>query len=562
MLRRLTIEDYGLIPRAEVDFAAGSTMFTGETGSGKTMVLGALAFVLGERASPDAVRRGRARAMVTLLFDVDAAMRERLSGDGFDLDPDEDATISRELSAESGKSTIRLNGRPSTAGYIRELASQIVDMAGQHEAQRLLSPAYHVELLDRFAGEDALYAKKSVASLHRRCGEMADALREFDRDERRVQEQLAFARYAVDEIRTARPEAGEDDRLLQRRSVLENAEHIAVALRGAHEALAGENASATDALGQAAGFLQHIGRMGQSFEEMSRAAQALQGDVHELAVRASRELEGIESDPGELDAVHARLETLDTLKRKYGPTLADVERSVQEFESTIEAFENKDERKATLEAEFKQAHLQLEQAAEHLSSLRHAAAERLCKAVERQFKDVALSSARFGVRFEPLSAIAPSGSEGVHFTFAANKGEAERPLARVASGGELSRVLLALSVVLAASRGGTALVFDEIDAGVGGAAATAVGARLGRLAQHAQIVCVTHLAQIASWADTHYVLEKLENRNATTIVVRAIPQTEERTTELARMLSGEAHDVALQHARTLLAQTKERRLAV
>jgi DNA repair protein RecN (Recombination protein N) len=270
----------------------------------------------------------------------------------------------------------------------------------------------------------------------------------------------------------------------------------------------------------------------------------------------------MEFDSAELESINARLDALDTLKRKYGGTLEAVLQAAEEFRATIDAFQNKDERRAQLERDLQAATAALEEAAEHLSSLRRGAADRLDKAIDKELKDLALPSGRFGVHFEPLADVGPDGGEHVEFVFAANKGEAQRPLARVASGGELSRVLLALIVVLAGARGRTALVFDEIDAGIGGATATAVGARLGRLARSAQVICVTHLAQIASWADAHYVLEKSESKNATTIALREIESKDDRTAELARMLSGEAHEVALQHARTLLEQTQERRLAV
>jgi DNA repair protein RecN (Recombination protein N) len=558
MLRRLTIEDYGLIPKAEIRFADGATIFTGETGSGKTMVLGAIAFVLGERASADVVRRGRTRAIVTVEFEADAALRQRLAENGFELDPDEDATISREFS-QAGKSALRLNGRPTTAGFIRDLAPDIVDIVGQHEAQRLLSPAFHVELLDRFAGSEAIKARANVGELFERRTSISERLGSLDRDERRAQEQYAFATFALNEIESAAPEEGEDEKLTLRRRVLDNAEKIAGALRTAHDALAGEEASAADALGAATSALDHVSDIGGDFAAMAQSAAALQSEVNDLAVRVSRELDTMEFDPGELEAINARLDVLDTLKRKYGGTLEAVIAAAAEFRSTAELFGNKDERKAQLERELADATSMLEEAAEHLSSLRHGAAERLRKAIQEELKDLALPSARFGVQFEPLKDIGPNGGEDVEFVFAANKGEAERPLARVASGGELSRVLLALVVVLAGARGRTALVFDEIDAGIGGATATAVGVRLGRLAHEAQVLCVTHLAQIASWADAHYVLEKRETKSATSIELRELDGESERTAELARMLSGEAHDVALQHARTLLEQTRERR---
>jgi DNA repair protein RecN (Recombination protein N) len=407
-----------------------------------------------------------------------------------------------------------------------------------------------------------LAARARVAELHASRAQIAQTLASLDRDERRAQEQYAFATYGLQEIEAAAPQTGEDERLTQRRRVLDNAEKIAGALRAAHDALAGEEASAADALGAASSALSHIGDIGADFQQIAQSSSALQSEVGELAVRIARALDEMEFDPAELESINARLDSLDTLKRKYGGTLEAVLQSAQEFRSTIDLFSNKDERRAQLARDFETATAQLEEAAEHLSRLRRGAADRLSKALEHELKDLALPSSRFGVQFEPLPEIGPDGGEHVEFVFAANKGEAQRPLARVASGGELSRVLLALIVVLAAARGRTALVFDEIDAGIGGATATAVGTRLGRLAKDAQVICVTHLAQIASWADAHYVLEKSESKTATSIAIREIESDAERTAELARMLSGEAHDVALQHARTLLAQTQERRLAV
>jgi DNA repair protein RecN (Recombination protein N) len=561
VLRRLSIADYELIAAAEIDFASGATMFTGETGSGKTMVLGAIAFVLGERAGADVVRRGAAKAAVTLEFDTDDALREKLCADGFEFDPDEEATISRDLS-EGGKSQLRLNGRPTTAGYVRDLAAELVDIVGQYEAQRLLAPAYHLELLDRFGGDALFRVRERVASLHGRVGKLASDLRDLNEGERRAQERHAFTKYALEEIESAAPVAGEDDRLNERRRFLDNVEKIALALRGAHDALAGEDASASSALGAASTSLQQLRDLGEGLAEMAQSASALQSEVNELAVRISRQLDATEFQPAELETINARLEALDTLKRKYGGSIKAVLDSAEGFRNDVDLFSNVGSRKAQLERDLQSAQSELKKVASELTNLRTGAADRLRKAVEKELQELALPSARFGVRFEAVDEIAATGAERAEFLFAANKGEEERPLARVASGGELSRVLLALIVVLAGKRGKTALVFDEIDLGIGGATATAVGVRLGRLAREAQVMCVTHLAQIAAWADEHYVLEKTESRAATTISVRKVDKDADRTSELARMLSGGTHDAALKHARTLLRQTTERRSAI
>jgi DNA repair protein RecN (Recombination protein N) len=561
VLRRLSITDYELIASAEIDFARGATMFTGETGSGKTMVLGSIAFVLGERAGADVVRRGCAKAAVTLEFEAEKKLRDKLCADGFEFDPDEDATISRELT-EGGKSSLRINGRPTTAGYVRDIASDLVDIVGQHEAQRLLAPSFHLELLDRFGGENLLDARRRVEELYEQKNQLAASLRELTEGERRAQERYAFAKFALDEIEAAAPAPGEDERLNERRRFLDNVEKIALALRGAHDALAGEENSASGALGAASASLQQLRDLGASLAEMAESAGALQSEVNDLAVRIARELDATEFQPAELEAINARLEILDTLKRKYGGSLEAVLSSADEFRRDIDLFANADQRRSHLERDLAAAEAELRKAAVALTKLRAAAADRLRKAVEKELQDLALPSGRFGVKFETLPEIAALGAERAEFLFAANKGEEERPLARVASGGELSRVLLALIVVLAGKRGKTALVFDEIDLGIGGATATAVGVRLGRLARDAQVMCVTHLAQIAAWADEHYVLEKTETRSATTISVRPIEKDADRAGELARMLSGETHDAALKHARTLLRQTTERRAAI
>lgn len=540
MLVRLEIENYGLIARAALEFSPGATIFTGETGSGKTMILGALGFVLGERASADAVRRGTARATVTLTFEASAALNARLIADGYELDPDEDATVVREMS-DNGKSSVRVNGRPATAGYVRDIGEEIAEIVGQHDAQRLLLPAYHVELLDRFGGTPAIAARDAVTASRELVDTLGQELRGLRTDERRAQERYDDARFAAEEIEGAAPQPGEDERLTERRRYLDNVERIAAALRSAHEALGGEDASATGALGVAATALHGIADISADLRGMAEGAAALQSETSDLATQIARELDATEFDAGELEAINTRLDVIDRLRRKYGGTIDAVLAAAIEARRIVETFEGRDERAGELAAQLLEAENALAAEEVRLRAIREAAATRLRTAVQKELGALALGSARFDVSFEPIE-----------FVFAANAGEPLRPLARVASGGELSRVLLALVVCLAGARDRTALIFDEIDAGISGATATAVGARIGRLASEGQVMCVTHLAQLATWSDRHYVLEKHEKDGATTISVREIAGEEARAAELARMLSGESHDVALEHARMLL----------
>ena len=552
MLRRLLIESYGLIERADVEFAGGATMFTGETGSGKTMLLGALDFALGGRAGADVVRRGARRAVVTLEFDADETLLARLAGDGFELDPGEGASVSREMS-DAGRSSVRVNGRPSTAGYVRELRDAVVEIVGQHEAQRLLAASYHLELLDRFAGDAAMRARGAVARAYELARSSADALSRLTADERRGRELYDDALFTAREIDEARLEPGEEERLNERRAFLDNVERIASALHAARNALAADDGGATGALGAAGAALAGVARFDERLRDMSARASAVQADAVDLAADVAGALDAAEYDPDELEAINARLELVERLKRKHGGTLDGVLDAALRARELVDEYENRDRRVAELTAAAQAAARELNGAASALSALRAKAATALAKRIAAEFGDLALASARFEVATEPLERIGPAGAERVEFLFAANAGEPVRPLGRVASGGELSRVLLALIVGLAGARDArSALVFDEIDAGIGGATATAVGARLGELARRGQVVCVTHLAQLATWAQRHYVLDKVERKRETTIVVREISGAKDREAEIARMLSGESHDAAMRHARALL----------
>ena len=552
MLRRLSIENYGLIPHAEIAFADGATMFTGETGSGKTMLLGALGLALGDRASSDAVRRGAARASITLTFDAGDDLRARFAADGFAVDDGEESTIVREVS-DAGKSAVRVNGRLSTAGYLREIAASLADVVGQHEAQRLLAAVYHAELLDRFGGDAAASAHARVSTTHAQLQSVLHRLDALEGDDRRARARCDEARFAAGEIESARIEPGEDERLLRRRRLLENVERVAGALREAHAALA-DDAGAASTLGTASVMLHGVADVSDDLRELGERAALIQGEINELAGDAARRLEDTEYDPGELDVINARAEALDRLKRKYGGTLDAVMAHALAARTIVGDFEGRDETLVQLRVQRDGARKTLVAAAAALTAIRKKAAAALVKRVGAELGDLALGSATFDVRFETLSEIGADGAERAEFAFAANAGEPLRPLARVASGGELSRVLLALAVALAERRERSALVFDEIDAGIGGATATAVGTRLGRLAQTAQTLCVTHLAQIAGWADRHYVLEKSEEKGATIISIREIVAAPEREAELARMLSGKTHEAALEHARVLLAE--------
>ena len=386
---------------------------------------------------------------------------------------------------ETGRSSLRVNGRASTASYVREMRDAIAEIVGQHEAQRLLSPAYHLELLDRFAGDSALRLRDTVSAAYARAEESSQTLATLTLDERRARERYEDAGFMVREIEEARLEPGEIERLTERRAYLDNIERIASALHLAHEALAADDRGATGSLGAASVALGGIGKFDTSLRELAERASALQAEAVDFAGDLSRALDGAEYDPAELEAINARLDHIERLKRKYGRSVDEIFAAGARAREIVDEYEGRDRLIARLEAEAAEATRDLGAAASSLSAARSRAAADLRKRVVAEFGEIALGSGRFDVAIEPLERIGPHGAERAEFLFGANAGEPARPLARVASGGELSRVLLALVVVLAGARDArTALVFDEIDAGIGGATATAVGARIGELARY------------------------------------------------------------------------------
>jgi DNA repair protein RecN (Recombination protein N) len=549
MLHALHIENLAIIDRLEVAFEAGFNALTGETGAGKSILIDALNLALGERADTSLIRAGAARLRVNAIFELpdDPDLHAHLAELG--VEPEDGLLyLSREVQA-SGRSIARINGQPAPTSALKAIGDRLIDLHGQHEHQSLLKPSSHLEFLDRWLGEPALRLREQVRHTVNALRQTERDLQELTAREREREQMLDLYRFQVDEIRQANLQAGEDEQLETEARRLMHAEKLIALAGNAYDALLGEQ-GAYDQTATAARCLTEIARIDPSVAPWGELLEGALAQLEEVARNLRAYAESIEYDPTRLEEVIERQELLKRLKRKYGDTIEAVLQYADEAAAKLHALETQTERRAELEAE--QARLQAEAhtLCEQLSALRREGAQRFADAVQAALRTLAMERAQFVVEARPKP-MDTTGADSVEFLFSANPGEPPRPLSKIASGGEMSRVMLALKTVLADAAPVPTLVFDEIDAGIGGRTAHAVGEQIAQLARHCQILCITHLPQIACRAGRHLLIEKHTDGAATRVSVQPLTG-EARVQEIARMLAGTPTETALQHARELL----------
>ncbi|MBV8221832.1 MAG: DNA repair protein RecN [Candidatus Eremiobacteraeota bacterium] len=551
MLRSLTVQGFGLIDLTSVDLEPGLNAFTGETGGGKSMVIDALGFVFGERAGADVVRSGADKATVFAEVQPNATALAWLKENALEAE-DDALVLSREYAA-SGRSSARVNGKPVTAGQLRELADIMLDVVGQHEHQKLLQPAAHLDMLDAYAGEDALTKRDEVAALVTASRALARELHELRTSGDQSLRALEDARFAAAEIRDAKLEPGEMESLRERRSMLAHAAKIAQAVETAIDAIDDVDRGATAQLGRASSALGGISAYASSLRDFSDQAKGLQSAAQDLSFALAALREEGAFDPGQLDEVENRLALLERVLHKYGPSLEEAMTARERFEAQANKLENREAEIARLEGQQAHTDAELGAAAGALTRLRKDAAAKLAARVEAELQRLNMKGATFACVVEASSDITATGGDEVEFMAALNPKEPERAIAKSASGGELARLLLALKMAFAKVDPHPIVVLDEIDAGIGGAAARAVGERIAELAQGVQVLCVTHLAQIATFAQRHIVMEKATKQGRSVIAARGLDGKDEIRGEIARMLAGDAQSAeALRHAEALL----------
>jgi len=561
MLLELRIRNFAIIEQAGLQFGPGLNVLSGETGAGKTIIMTALGLLLGARASPELIGAADGEANVEGLFQLEG---EGAIGEGIEGLPElgdgRDLAIRRTI-ADGGRSRAYLNGEIATVQMLAKIGAGLVQIYGQHEQQSLLRVESHLQVVDRHAGTDA--ALERYRGAWRTALVARATLDDLAARERGRAEALELARFRVAELDRAAPVGNEDETLAAERTVLANAARLAAAAAEAEEMLAGAERAAIDAIARAEARVAEAATLDAALRAPLELIAAGRVNLQEAADALRTYAGRIEADPARLEEVETRIGELNRLKRKYGGTLASAIETLERSRAEIAELEAVAESRGKAEAQLAHALDRLAEAAAELSRARRANAADLKRRMEAELKTLGMRAAVFEVRFAPLdaagaglvhngAAFGPNGADTVEFMLSPNLGQPPMALARVASGGELSRVMLALKRLEAQRRGIATLIFDEVDSGVGGNIAIVVGRKLKQLARFHQVLCVTHLPQVAAFADTHFVVEKEERRGATRSRVTALAEGD-RIEEIARMLGGaEASDRFRRAARELV----------
>jgi DNA repair protein RecN (Recombination protein N) len=545
MLRFLRVRHFALIDQLELHFNPGFNLLSGETGAGKSILVDALGLLAGAKASTDTIRTGETRAIVEAIFEVN--LRDDL--DRLGLDAEDELIIRREISSD-GRNRVYINNQPTTVTVLKELAPALLDIHGQHDQQTLLDPGSQLTLIDAFANATDMATK--VRDLDAQLQSAQTDLTQLLLEHARSVERLDFLGFQRDEIQKASPKAGEADEARAKLDILAHAGKLHDSAAFGYDILYDSDSSASSLLGQTQRALRDSVQFDKRLEPIIEQAEAARIQIQEIANALRDYSSRIEADPRELERLQSRLAELERLQRKYGPDLLGHLNRVQVEMDSIGLTES---RKDELEQKISGLAAEYSKAADALSRKRRTASKTLEDRVVRELKSLAMPNTRFEVHWSDVTPGRARGIDRAEFRISANPGEDPRPLDKIASGGELSRIMLALRTVMTVDRTQKTLVFDEVDAGIGGKAAETVGKKLQELASRYQVLCVTHLAQIAAFAAHQYSIEKLvlDGRTVTHVEPLAGPA---RIEELARMMSGtRVTEAAREHIKELLAQS-------
>lgn len=555
MLVELRIRNVAVIDTVALPLAAGLNVLTGETGAGKSLIVGALGMLLGERAATDRVRSGAEKATVEGVFEPGPVPGLRALLDERGLDADDDTLVLKREIGSNGRSRAWINGSPVTAAVLADVGSRLVSVLGQHDSRQLVDPEHQREVLDAFTG--ALEVRVRVAQAHAELGALRARERELDVRRQDAAKRADYLRFVTREIDDANPVVGEDDTLDGEIRRLSHAEELQTLTVQAAAAISGDDRAALSRLAVVRRSLAALARIDPDTARWQAGFDAAVYALDELVREFEMYAEAVEGDPSRLRVLERRREQLLTLMRKHGPTLQEVIDTGAQARAELELVDGGVLDLAAIAAARAAAEGALAEAAAELTRRRQSGAQQLEMAVTALLPDLGMPEGRLDVVLVPVEQIGASGAEQVSFVAALNAGTDARPLGRLASGGELARVMLALSTVLARLQQVPTLVFDEVDAGIGGAVAWQVGALMRRVARHHQVLAISHLAQIAARAHHHVVVRKSAVGTVTTADTMVV-QDESRVVEIARMLGGDAdREVSRAHARELLVRGSE-----
>ena len=553
MLELLHIENIAIIEAADIEFAPGFNALTGETGAGKSIVIDSLSAVLGQRTSRELIRTGAEKAFVSAAFSGTVPELTETLG----IQPEADGTLllQREIQT-AGKNVCRVNGRPVTVGQLRALGARLLNIHGQHDGQQLLDEEQHIVYLDSFGRVESLaitYAEKykNFTDIRRQIGAL-------QMDEAEKARRVDTLQYQIEELRRAKLTPGEEEELTARRGMLRNAEKFLDAVAGADYALNGDDSGggALSALRQAQDALGGVRHLDDAFGQLYERLGEAYSEVYDIAATVEDKRGELDVSPGELDRVESRMDLLYRLKKKYGATVEDMLDYQARCEAELAQIEDAGDTLARLEQALSKAEKEARQAAQALSDARKAAADRLTAQILTELQQLDMGKIRFAVDFaeKPLDS---DGMDTVRFLMSANVGEELRPIHKIASGGELARIMLAMKNVLSEQDHVGTMVFDEVDTGVSGRAAQKVAEKMARISRRKQVLCVTHLPQLAAMADTHFSVEKGERGGRTYTEVRRLDR-EQRRRELARLTGGShVSQTMLDGAEELLVQAEK-----
>lgn len=557
MLQSLYLENIALIEKLGIELFPGFNVLTGETGAGKSIIIDAVNFVLGERTSRDLIRNGAARAKVEAVFNLnegDAAFAA-LDALGIEYDGNE-LILSRELSA-AGRNACRVNGTLVPVASLKSVSDTLVDIHGQHEHQALLDAENHISYLDAYCHAESLPIIEKIDAIVSRRNELMLKRNSGFSSEREREREMDMLRYQIEEIASANLEAGEEERLNAEKTVLLNAERIRTALETAHMALSGaEEGSAMSAIDTARRSMRGIAALNKDYEALGDKIEELYYAAEDISFVLRDTSENVESDMQRLEEIEQRLKLISDLKRKYGRTVEDVIDFGKDAETKLNELENAEALAAELDAKLDKLKAEYNVAADELSKVRRAAGDRLKRDVLNELKDLGMAKAMFDVALSDASGGEPrkGGRETAEFMLSANPGEPLKPLEKVASGGELSRIMLCFKSIFADNDRVPTLIFDEIDTGISGRTAAVVGEKMLGIAKKHQVICVTHLAQIAALAEAHLMVRKYDDGKNTFVETRQLNE-EEKVQRIAQMMDGESDSPsALTHARELIAR--------